>query len=248
MRATLAIFMTLLATARADGGELATDLSDHEIAITSSFKGTSLLLFGSKGTETAPEDLDIIVVVHGPETPMRIFRKERVAGIWVNSRPVLFDNVPGYYAVASNRPLTDVTSAEYLRRENIAPRNLVLLSTEDATLEELTELRAALVDDRRQAGLYIEDESAVTFPAGSLFRTTIEFPANVPVGDYRVLVRLFRDGTEIDRTISVLTVGKRGLEQWIYSFAHENSLAYGVIAVLLAMGAGWLASVIFRQR
>lgn len=229
-------------------GPLATDLSASEIAITSSFTGQDLLLFGSKGSDAAPDDLDIVVVVHGPEGPMRIWRKKRVAGVWVNSAPVSFENVPGYYAVASNRPLTEITSADTLRRLNIGAGNLVLLSNEDVSLDELAALRSALIEDRHAAGLYIEDETAVTFPEGSLFRTTIRFPANVPVGDYRVLVRLFRDGREVDQTTTVVTVGKRGLEQWVYNFAHEWSLAYGMMAVLLAVFAGWLASVVFRQR
>ena len=248
MRISALILLAMAAAAPAQAASLSTDLSDHEIAITSSFKGQNLLLFGSKGTETEPQNLDIIVVVHGPETPMRIWRKKRVAGIWVNSAPVSFDNVPGYYAVASNRPLMDIANPGYLRQQNIAPENLVLLSSEDVSVDELTALRSALIDDRRQAGLYIEDEASVSFPAGSLFRTNIDFPANVPVGDYRVLVRLFRDGQEIDRTISVLNIGKRGLEQRIYNFAHDMPLAYGLMAVLLAVAAGWAAAAAFRQR
>ena len=248
MRAGLFSILLCLSGAYANAAELATDLSANEIAITSSFTGQDLLLFGTKGGDKAPDDLDIIVVVHGPEGPMRIWRKTQVAGIWVNSAPVSFENVPGYYALASNRPLTEITNPETLRQLNIGPANLVLLSTEDVSLDELAELRTALIEDRHAEGLYIQDETAVTFPEGSLFRTTIRFPANVPVGDYRVLVRLFQDGREIDQTTTVVTVGKRGLEQWVYNFAHDWPLAYGLMAVLLAVFAGWLASVVFRSR
>jgi len=232
---------------------LATDLSEHEIAITSDFNGTDLLLFGSTGDpaltglDGPKPDIDVVVVVHGPEVPMKIWRRERVAGIWINSQPVTFENVPGYYAVAANRPLADITTAPYLRSQNIGADNLVLISVEDVPVEEKAELRKAILGNRGEAGLYLKDPHAVTFPNGRLFRSDIHFPANVPVGDYQVIVRLFINGMEIDRSYTVVTVGKKGLEQQIYTLAQDQSLLYGIGAVLLAMFAGWLASVVFRQ-
>ena len=230
---------------------LATDLSEDAVAITSDFNGKDLLLFGSTGdrriaTKSA-EPVDVVIVVHGPEVPMKIWRKERVAGVWVNSQPVTFVNVPGYYVVATNRPLTDITSQEYLRRENIGADNLVLVSVEDVSLDEKTELRKAILGNRGEAGLYQLNEDAVSFPDGRLFRSSIHFPSNVPVGDYRVIVRLFQNGMELDRSRSIVTVGKQGIEQQIFSLAQDYSFFYGLGSVTIAMLAGWLASVAFRR-
>lgn len=247
-RLLLLLLLLLLAPAPGFAATLSSDLSSREIAIRSNFNGTSLLLFGSKNTGPKEGPVDIIAVVHGPEQPMTIYRKERVAGIWVNSRPVRFHNVPGFYAVASNRRLADIAGAEYLRRENIGPDNLVLLSVEDVAPEELQGLRKAIVENRAGAGLYEIQENAVTFPSGDLFRADIFFPARVPVGDYRVIVRMFRGGKEIGRTTSILTVGKQGLEQWLYNVAHQQPFAYGLAAIVLAVAAGWTAAAIFRRR
>lgn len=246
MRRLVIILTALLAPlcVPASAEDLATDLSDHEIAITSSFAGTSLLLFGTRGAE--PDGVDIIVAVRGPETPMKVWRKQRVAGIWINSEPVTFANVPGYYAVASNRPLNEITTADYLRANNIGPENLVLLSVENISITEARELRTAIIDNRSDAGLYQTDAGAVTFPPGGLFRTDIVFPANVPVGNYRILVLLMRDGIELDRTSTILGIGKQGLEQQIYSFAYERPALYGLIAIALAVVAGWTAAMVFR--
>ena len=252
MSRPLALLLLLLTApalfAPARAATLSSDLSSREIAIRSNFNGTSLLLFGSKNTGLKEGPVDIIAVVHGPEQPMTIYRKQRVAGIWVNSRPVRFHNVPGFYAVASNRRLADIAGAEYLRRENIGPDNLVLLSVEDVSPDELKGLREAVIENRTRAGLYEISEDAVTFPSGDLFRADIFFPARVPVGDYRVIVRMFRGGKEIGRTTTILTVGKQGLEQWLYNTAHQRPFAYGLAAVLLAVAAGWAAAAIFRRR
>ncbi len=244
----LLVLLVLLLPLPSLAATLSSDLSSREIAIRSNFNGTSLLLFGSKNTGPNEGPVDIIAVVHGPEQPMTIYRKERVAGIWVNSRPVRFHNVPGFYAVASNRRLADIAGAGYLRRENIGPENLVLLSVEDVSPDELRDLRRAIVENRTRAGLYEISENAVAFPSGDLFRADIFFPARVPVGDYRVIVRMFRGGKEIGRTSSIITVGKQGLEQWLHDVAHRRPLAYGLAAIILAVAAGWTAAAVFRRR
>src|SRR5216683_2960896 len=53
---------------------------------------------------------DIIAVVRGPEREMTVWRKGKVAGIWVNAEAVTFTNVPSFYAVAASRKLEDVVS------------------------------------------------------------------------------------------------------------------------------------------
>src|SRR5437764_3846541 len=78
----LLLFAALACTggpARADG--VVADLSSHLIAITTGFTGASVVLFGA--TEGRG---DIIAVVRGPEREMTVWRKGKVAGIWVKDR------------------------------------------------------------------------------------------------------------------------------------------------------------------
>ena len=241
------LFLAAFALPEAQAESFATDLSDNKIGINSTFAGTSLLLFGTKGARWANDDVDVIVVVRGPEMPMKVWRKQRVAGIWIKKEPVAFDNVPGYYAIASNRPLKFVASTEYLRRNNIGPQNLVLVSVEDVAVSTAIELRRAIIQDRREAGLYFEIDDAVTFSAGGLFRSDIHFPANVPVGNYHILILLLQDGVEIDRTSKVLSVGKQGIGRQLYSFAYDSPVLYGIFAIIFAVAAGWAAALIFRS-
>ena len=63
-------------------------LSEERIAITSSFDGQNIVLFGTieGGQEEALQNgrYDIAVIVEGPESDVVIRRKERSVGIWVN--------------------------------------------------------------------------------------------------------------------------------------------------------------------
>ena len=88
--------------------------------VTSTFTGDELVLFGGIEQDASSRPrrggYDIVVSVTGPRQTMVTFRKSRVLGIWVNIDSRVFENVPAYLAVLSNRPLDAITSTETLRR------------------------------------------------------------------------------------------------------------------------------------
>ena len=97
--------------------------------VTSSFTGDELVLFG--GIERGRRrrgprrgGYDIVVTVTGPRQNVVTFRKDRVLGIWVNVDSRVFENVPSYLAVLSNRPLDAITNAETLRRLQLGLNNI----------------------------------------------------------------------------------------------------------------------------
>lgn len=252
-RALLALIAMALALARpAPATELVTDLSEHLIAITSSFHGTNLLLFGSvqessAATLVAEGTADIVVVVRGPEQPAVVRQKSKVAGIWVNRDAVIFDSVPGYYAVLSNRPLDEIASASVLGRNRIGLEHLDFRLKDGAGRGDASDFRDAIIRARIRANLFVEDGNAVAFLGGTLFRTDVYFPANVPVGNYSAEVFLLRNGRMISAQTSPLFIDKSGIERRIYQLAHTKPAIYGALAVIMAVLAGWLAALVFRR-
>ena len=219
---------------------LVTDVSSHLIAITSSFTGTELLVFG------AVDDLgDVIVVIRGPAGPLVVRRKERVAGIWLNRRSLRFENVPAFYAVASNRAFSEIASLGLLSRLQIGAANLRLGVASDR--EDETPFREALIRNKQREQLYPPIVVPVSFLGQKLFRARFELPATVPVGTYRAEVYLIRDDKVIAAQATPLFVDKQGSEQAVYDFAHQQPLAYGLGAVFLALAAGWAAALAFRK-
>jgi hypothetical protein len=60
-------------------------------------------------------------------------------------------------------------------------------------------------------------------------------------------VFLVEDGEVVSAEITPLIVSKVGFEAGVFHFAHRHSLAYGVLAILIAVVAGWTASVAFHK-
>ncbi len=223
---------------------LVADLSKHGVAITTGFVGTEVVLFGATDGKG-----DVVVVVRGPGERAVVRRKDRIAGIWVNRRQMTFTGVPAFYAVAASGPLDDIVSPAVGARQEIGVEHLRLVAETGAPEAEVAAFRAALLRNKRRQGLYPAEVGKVTFLGSRLFRTEIKFPANVPTGEYEVSVYLLRDGQEVagGGQKTPLEVSKVGVEGEVFDFAHRNSALYGIIAIVVALAAGWLAGIVFRK-
>ena len=217
-------------------------LSTQHIEIDSSFAGTSILLFGATDVTG-----DVVVSVRGPEEPVVVRRKLRSFGVWVNRESIAFRNVPAYYAVAASRPLEEVAPAALLDRRQLGSARLLLEAIWFDTAGEADEFRAALHRHRERDTLYRSALATVEFIDERLFRTTIELPANVPTGDYLVEALLIVDGEVLSTRTATLHIGKAGFSADVFAFAQENEALYGIVAIALALVAGWLGSFAFRK-
>lgn len=236
-----ALFCLALAVGPARGDPIVADLSSHLIAITGGFTGASVVLFGATDGPG-----DIIAVVRGPEREMTVWRKGKIAGIWVNVESMTFTKVPSFYAVAASRPLDDVLAPGTAALYRVGAANLKLESKPPMTGERAKQFAQALIEEQQSAGLIAAEIGKITFLGERLFRASLAFPANVPTGNYLVEVFLARDRDVVGGQTTPLRVDKVGIDAAVSDFATREAAAYGAIAVLTAVVAGWLASLPFR--
>ncbi len=227
-------------------------LSSKRVEIRSNFVGTELVLFGTIERDAATvgrrsAGYDVVVVIEGPARDMTVWRKERAGGIWLNGTGVEFRNTPSYYAVLSNRPLSDLSSPQALRRQQIGLDNLKLDPVDEATPAELAEFRGALIRRQQRANLFFEHPEAVQMLTPSMFMAQIPLPANIRTGGYRARVYVFGDGAMLASARLGFWVVKTDFEAAIYDLAHRQPLVYGLGTVAMAFGVGWLGSVLFRR-
>jgi len=241
--ATVWLLLALSSPARATSDVLVVDLSQETVAITTGFAGTDVLLFGAiegKG--------DVIVIVRGPDRPVVVRRKSRVLGVWVNTAQMTFERAPSFYAIASSRPLAEIAPATVLARHQMGLDNLRLaLSWAKASPNVAQEWRAGLIRNHEAQGLYRVEVGRVTFLGNRLFRAGIHLPANVHTGTYQVEVFHLQGGRVVSAQTTPLQVSKVGVQAEIYDFAHQHSAFYGMIAILVALMAGWAAHMAFRK-
>jgi uncharacterized protein (TIGR02186 family) len=224
------------------GQALVADLTNHLVAITTGFTGTSVVLFGATDGNG-----DVIVVVRGPERDITVRRKSKVAEVWVNTRQLTFQGVPSFYSIASNKPLDDIAPPAVRQLHQIGLDNLRFAAESATSPQETEEFRTALLRNEARAGLYPPGVGQVNFLGDKLFRTDIRFPANVPTGTYLVQVFLVRDKAVVSGQTTPLVVSELGVDAEVHDFADRYALVYGLAAIALAALAGWLASLPFRN-
>lgn len=244
------LFGVCTGSARAE--ELVSGLSTDLIQITSNFNGTDIVLFGAieatGGEATANKDQDLVIAIRGPPVDMTVRRKDRILGVWINREEVQLSGLPGYYFLASTRPLDDIASLATLQRFRLGTSNLEATVHGAATPDQAAAFRAAAVRDLKRDHLYWESPTGIEFLSRTLFRAQIPIPAAVPPGEYRAEVFLFRGGMVVSAQSSPLFVDKSGFERQVYNYAYQTSFAYGFVAVMMALGFGWAGFAVFRRR
>ena len=240
-----------LALAGAAPIRLITQLSQARIEINTTFRGSEMLVFGAiqypqGSVPDAPPD--IAVVVRGPSAPVTVRQKARIAGIWVNATGVRFESVPGFYAVSATRHITQIADERTTAIYEIGIRNLQLSPASGADDGISRTFETGLIAARQKAGLFTERSDGVQITRGVLYAARIALPAAVPVGDYTAEIHVVRKGRVRARTAAPVGIDQSGFERWVYVMAQENSLAYGLAAVMAALAAGALAALVTRRR
>ena len=250
----LASWLFGLMTQSAGAERLVSSLSNHIVQITSNFTGVELTLFGTVENDqtTAPHNdlYDIVVTVAGPRESVVALRKGRVFGIWMNAESRTFVDAPSFLEVLSTRPFASMADAATLRREEIGIANISLgqqTGPDAANMSPDNPFRQAFVHIKHDRRLYGEVANGVTFLTPTLYRATIFVPAEAPVGNYDVNIKLFAGGSVIARTDSAFEIVTVGFERFIAGAAVDHGLAYGVVTAMMALVTGWLASVVFRR-
>lgn len=232
----------------ASAPRLIPDVSEREIQIRYSFAGEELLLFGAVlyPDGRAPGDqVDIAVVLKGPSDAMIIREKQQIFGIWVNADSTRLSSVPGFYSVASTRPIKAILDKRTAAIYELGLENIHLSPGEpDASFPRFA---AGLRDQRMRQRLFEARPGTVEIVDGALYRASIPVPARVPVGDYTAETFLIRDGRVLAAATRPIRIRKIGFEKFVADTAVDHPFLYGLVAVSLSLLLGWGAGYLFRK-
>lgn len=244
------MFVALPLTHSVTAEEVVLGLSKNEVAITTSFDGSEILIFGAiKREEPIPEGppLDVIITIAGPSVPLTVRRKEKKLGIWVNTDSVEVDSAPSFYAVATSSLLREaLNDTEDLRYKISVPRAIRSVGA-PMNVANAASFTEAVIRIRRESNLYQLLENTVKVDAQTLFQTSVQMPAALTEGSYITRIYITRGGNVISSYETAIDVRKVGLERWLYTLSRENALLYGLMSLAIAIAAGWSASAVFRM-
>lgn len=242
--------------ARPTSYRIEADVSMRSIPVDVRFSGARIIMFGSATRLGAPPvdagPLDVVAIIQGAPARLTVRKKTSVAGVWLNTRSVDFEQAPRYYAVVSTRPIEGIARKDVLADNGIGFEQIPV----STALGEAAGLRPELIAEFREAaiklgianGQYVRNDDGITFVGKSLFRSQIDLPATTPVGPLDVSVFLFRNGEVVARHNTRVTLAREGFENVVYTFAKRQGVLYGFATVLLATLIGLLSSFLVSLR
>ncbi len=250
MKRAVLLLLAPLLLAAADKPVLVPDVSERAIEIRTSFTGAELLLFGAilyPGGRRPRGGVDVAVVLKGPTESIVLREKRKVAGIWMNAASTRFRSAPGFYAVASSRPLPRLVDARTAAIYELGLDSLQMSPASGDEIGDQHRFEAGLVDLRRRTGLYLERPGGVEITDGVLYRARIPIPARVPVGRYTAETFLIQDGHVLAGAVRPVEIGKSGFERFVTLAAALWPASYGLAAVAMSLLFGWAGATLFRR-
>ncbi|WP_017672479.1 TIGR02186 family protein [Blastomonas sp. AAP53] len=229
---------------------LVPEVSQRDIQIQYGFTGAELLLFGAivyPGGTPPSRDSDIVVILKGPPQSIILREKQKIAGIWINAASTEFRSAPGYYAVASSRPIEKIVDKRTAAIYEFGLSNLQLSPAGSIDPAEQRRFLSGLVDLNTREGLYKQQDGSVEILEGVLYQARLSIPASVPTGTYTAETFLVRDGQVLAAAVREIEVRKFGFELFVAAMAEYQPFLYGVSAVLISLALGWLGGVLFRK-
>ena len=231
--------------------QVQSDISTREISIQSNFTGIEIVLFGSIDFSRAPSPdegpYDVIMTIHGPNRPIVVRKKERIAGLWMNGPSKTFPSVPGFYAVLASRPFRAIAPDETLHKLGIGFSNLEFAQPSHGEPTN-NRFRANLIRLQKENLLFQEirrrGQLSRPQPVQGKRRSAGQ-RADRPLHDASLPVPR-RQAVEPEPEQPPGAQGR--LRARVYMLAFRYPLAYGLLAVLMAVSAGLLAYTFFRRR
>ena len=90
------------------------DLSEKEIQIETNFIGKEIIIFG-----ILEENHDIILTIKGPRENNKLLMKERILGLWLNTKKVIYKDIPSLFFLASTKPIKDILSSNTILKKKL---------------------------------------------------------------------------------------------------------------------------------
>lgn len=230
---------------------LVPDVSQRDVEIRFSFTGAELLLFGAiiyPGGRAPSEPADIVVVLKGPSHAVTMREKQKLGGlIWVNADSIKFRTAPSFYAIASSRPLKQLVDERTAAIYELGLDTIQLSPSSVSDSEEITRFANGLNELNGRKGLYLQSPGAVEITDGVLYRARLPLSARVVTGTYTAETFLIQKGRVVAAAVREIEVRKSGFERFFGQFAEEHDIAYGLVAIAMALGMGLAAGYVARR-
>ncbi len=221
---------------------LIADISTHDVILNYNFKGQYITISG-----IIDEVEDVIVSVEGPIRAYRVWKKEKLNGIWINSKSFTIPAEHSYFYVASSKDPYLITDLDTLRELDLDYRFKDYQVQEKYPKLQFDQFKEEFKLYRQALKLYPNKVESIERIGNNIFRAKFFLPACAYNGKYEVKTYAFAKSKMVSSMDLSFEVKKQGLYAAIDNISTQEPLKYAIIAILIALSAGSVAGFLFRK-
>jgi uncharacterized protein (TIGR02186 family) len=224
--------------------------NDDRVKIDFFYHGSAIKLSGLSN----PVDADLVIKVSSLEETQRLRKKVKAAGLfWMNGGELKFEHSPSVYLLYSTGKLDDILSREEMDRYVIGypalSRHVDI--TPVANQDEKTTFFNQFVNFKESSHLYAmsPEKIARTVKDGKQhYSFELNWPYEAPPDNYLVTVYEIKNKKVIGKAEANIVVKQVGIVKTLCNMASNNGALYGVLAVMVALTAGFIVAVVFPKK
>jgi len=228
------------------GADVSLELDPNNVRIGTFYNGTTI-----EATGLVPADAEILVRVSGAGEELHLKKKGKVGGLlWMNTGDVTFEHAPRAYMLNTTTTLADRLEQPAIGLGFIALEKQVEISATDEA--EKTFLFQEFLKLKKKAGLYIIDTASTSYaPAENgmkSFHSVLTIPPRMTPGAYTVELFAVTGDQVVGSTTNKFNIKQIGFPAQLSDLAFNKSIFYGVMSVIIALGAGLLMGTLFKGK
>ena len=196
----------------------------------------------------------VIKLTAEKEEAVKLSVKGKVGPFWMSVKQYEVTGSPFIYKIHATKPLDQIISKETAQELELGypavrGKMKMHLIRGKAAPEDEGIVWQGLLKIKERANLYniVEDPAA----PGDLRRQALQalFPLSPAAteGRYQVESYCFNNGELVGYGKDVIEIKKVGLEHWLTQTSKNHPVFFGIMAVVIAVGAGLLVGVIFGK-
>jgi len=222
---------------------LTAEVAPQNISIKLFYHGDRLKIDGKCGPN---EDL-IVKVSNAPGEAHMKFKGKAGGIFWMKIGDISFEHVPTAYLLATSQNLDSILQKDEQIKEGIGFEAIKEGATIESSAEGMDKERwiNEFVKFKKEEKLYRIEEGIIAKQGGE-YHLEMKWPFQAAPGTYNIQVLAVRDGRIVDRAESNLTVERAGIVAQLTSLAFNQAAVYGIIAIVIAMLAGFAVGVLFK--
>jgi uncharacterized protein (TIGR02186 family) len=240
-----------LATTPEAQPKVLTAASKNVVEIGLSYRGDQIHFFG---INPVPGSDVVIKLTAQKQEAVKLSMKGRVGPFWMTVKQYEVTGAPFIYKIHASKPLNQIVSPETAKElelgyDAVRHQMKMHLIRGEAAPDDADVVWKGLLKIKERANLYniVEDPKRLQITEGKLFKHYFRFPAAATEGRYLVESYCFQNGQLVAYGKDTIQIKKVGLENWLTQTSQNSAVFYGILAVVIAMGAGLLVGVIFRK-